>query len=352
MNGNTIQNMTLVCFIIVLSSILTTNKNAQATDPKPFRYLEVVNLYGGDYLYGESDDLPEEVPFGETFTYEDEFVSHKVVQGGYVLTSLAPFGLSPDISIPLIEVADTTTVSVSPGLLNVSPHEASSRGFIYFYGEVINTTPSGNTRMVPLKMQGRCTASISPSGRALGRAETKYKVRELNLDYSYKPGHIINERITFCKLEGDVYGRVCMHYDNEPGTIYFEEEWSAQVSSGATQPFEVSLEASCYPEILAASEGLVSTDESSSYCKVSIDPFIYIDPEWEYADQYTLKLSPGMYVGPMPPKSILSEIISNLQMLAGMENSPGEHGTDDINEDGRIGLEEIIHSLQIVSGLR
>lgn len=54
----------------------------------------------------------------------------------------------------------------------------------------------------------------------------------------------------------------------------------------------------------------------------------------------------------LDPKFDLSELISALQMLAGMENSLGEHGLDDINGDGRIGLEEIIYLLQIVSGLR
>ena len=198
-------------------------------------------------------------------------------------------------------------------------------------------------------MEGFIRVDISPSGKALNRVRIDRVVRELNWDGTYKPGTIFSDRIYFCEASKD-YWQTCSYssIDEVPGSLDFYHRWYMSVASGATRWFEVKLDAYMDPQVLA-STSTGKLDMSSVYTNVQIDPFVYIDHEWEYANEYTLKLSPGMYVG---PKFDLAEIITALQLLAGREISLGDLWLNDTNGDGRIGQAEIINMLQIVSRIR
>jgi hypothetical protein len=50
--------------------------------------------------------------------------------------------------------------------------------------------------------------------------------------------------------------------------------------------------------------------------------------------------------------SVLSDAISTLQNLTGVQPPPDIHGVMDISGDSKIGIEEVIHMLQKISGIR
>ncbi|MBN1381212.1 MAG: hypothetical protein JXA41_06030 [Deltaproteobacteria bacterium] len=351
MYHNTIQNWSLAFFILVFSLILPVNESARAqTIPKPLKYLEGVTFYDKSGRSGQFDDLPERLDYNETFVDENEYYkyTHTVNQQGYVSTLLASFGASNFKRIPLVKISDMVTVTVSSsGSTYLNVRTTQTYGAIYLYAEITNT--SGVKRQVPIQMDGLCVIDIVPMGRALGIALVDLSVRALNRDYTYKSGYIFNKRYSFCNCIGDVLGRDCSGGYYAPGLMDIQENCSIEVASGVIQPIEIKIQVRYGPDILASTSGNKGSDTSSAYFYAQVDPFIYIDPKWEYADGYTLKLSPGAYAG---PKYDLVEIVSALKMLAGMKISLGDLWLNDISGDDRIGLEEVIYMLQRVSLLR
>lgn len=99
------------------------------------------------------------------------------------------------------------------------------------------------------------------------------------------------------------------------------------------------------------------TSESAVVFGIYMDPFVFIDPEWEYADEYTLVLSPEMYVGPpLPDGDIngdfivdLKDVIYGLQVLTDSTPLGLNIMFGDVNDNDRIGLEEVLYDLVEIS---
>jgi hypothetical protein len=106
---------------------------------------------------------------------------------------------------------------------------------------------------------------------------------------------------------GNVLNRSCYFKAEEPGTYDNHYRWYIDVASGATQPFEVTMSAQNGMDMIARTDSGV-TAPSEIHFDIQVDPFLWIDPEWEYADEYTLELSPGMYVGPPPNEQAMPHI--------------------------------------------
>jgi hypothetical protein len=95
-----------------------------------------------------------------------------------------------------------------------------------------------------------------------------------------------------------------------------------------------------------------------------IDPQIYIDPTWEYAHEYELEFSPGIdptLMGPIPEGDISLDTKVDLDdTRLGLETLTGTRPETflpipihkDVNGDNKIGLEEVLYSMQKAATLR
>lgn len=316
----TIRKKTLLYFVIVLLFVLSTNKNALTltTEPLPVIFRENVIPFGKAGIWGQDDLLPEQLYYEEIYTVGDPSTLYwyEVKQQGYVLTDfeLVEYDSNTSFRIALIKIEDESTASIK---WSCSPDKVvvdgiTSRAWIYFYGEVLNTSFSGVTRDVPLVLKGSSNADFSSEGgNAIVRAEATIKWQLLDDDYIAPQGpyrifgYPTTAAVFYCKEYGNVSDRNCLGDEGEPRAVNFAIRDKVKVASGSKQHFWFEMFAACKP-ILELNVDPSSCDDpdydhTATYCMVSLDPFVYIDPEWEYAHEYELKLSPGMPVGPPPP---------------------------------------------------
>ncbi|WP_300465562.1 dockerin type I domain-containing protein [Desulfobacula sp.] len=240
---------------------------------------------------------------------------------------------------------DISSAANEPGTAGVS---AGASALNEFYLVVYNRMGTATSQLVPVYFKTKYNLELSYSG------EVSYAACGAWLNVWAADGQTRILAVSETLSKGSEVGQIV-------GDTWPPHKVQVQVGFAALSYYKMKVVqgANARGDVHAwATYNMAESGTGTVNASAWIDPAIYIDPNWEYADDFGLAFSPNMQPPPMPNPGDynndnevnLKDVVLLLQLMSSMEPVELIYKSTDVNGDGKLGMGDLLYTLRKVSG--